>query len=252
MIEKIHKIVNKKAFHVIVISLIMIILLFILGITILDYNENGETNMPFNLTKISVISTSEGIDKESKNNKWAFDINQNNDIYLYIEKNNNYGKTETIKSIVLDNFNVNKQSEVGEIKIYKPDAKSESQIFTNKEENVGNSIEYIAGTESNFKKLEILNQGDVLAFRCSNTKVATYESNKEEEIKHSELLKKSNIKMEELKGNLTFDITINLNSGKSFKASVNVEIPAGDIIKNATANVEITDLNNIVFKRIKN
>ena len=72
----------------------------------LNYNEKGEINMPFNLTKISIISTSEGIDKVSEGNKWAFDINQNNDIYLYISKNENYSKSDSIKSIVLDNFNV--------------------------------------------------------------------------------------------------------------------------------------------------
>ena len=89
MIEKIRNVVNKKAFHVITISVIIIVLLFILGIVVLDYNENGESNMAFNVTKISVISTSEGIDKVSEGNKWAFDIFQNNDIYIYIEKNEN-------------------------------------------------------------------------------------------------------------------------------------------------------------------
>lgn len=252
MIEKIRNIVNKKSFHIIVIAVIIIILLFILGITMLDYNENGETNMPFKITKISVISTSEGIDKVSEGNKWAFDIDQNNDIYIYIEKNSNYNDIETIKSIVLDNFNVNKQKQIGEIKIFKPDATSEKQIFTNKEENVENTIEYLGGTESKFKNLQISNQGDIIAFRCANTKLASYESNEEEIINHSELLKKAGITMEDLTGVLTFDITINLNSGKSFKANASINIPTGDIIENATTNNEITDLNDVIFKRIKN
>ena len=252
MIEKIRNVVNKKAFHVITISVIIIVLLFILGIVVLDYNENGESNMAFNVTKISVISTSEGIDKVSEGNKWAFDIFQNNDIYIYIEKNENYEKTETIKSIVLDNFSVNRQNEKGEVKIYKPDATSEKQIFTNKEENVENSIEYTAQTESNFKNLKISNQGDILAFRCSLANIASYESNEEEEINHGELLKKSGLKMEDLNGDLSFNLTINLDSGKSFQANVNLKIPAGDIIENSTANIEITDLKDLVFKRIKN
>ncbi len=252
MIEKIRNIVDKKAFHVIVMIVILITLLFILGITILDYNENGETDMPFNLSKISIISTSEGIDKQSKDKKWAFDINQNNDIYLYIEKNENHDKVETIKSILLDNFNVEKHSDKGEIKIYKPDAASEQQIFTNKEENVENSIEFTAGEESNFKNLKILNQGDIIAFRCSNVNVATYESDTEKEINHGELLKKTDITLEELKGTLTFDITINLDSGKSFKSNVKLDLPAGDILENASTNKEITDFSDIVFKRVKN
>ena len=104
MLEKIKNITEKKSFHLVVITIIMVILFFILGVTILDYNENGESNMPFNISKISIISTSEGIDKTSEGNKWAFDINQNNDIFVYIKKNDGYGKTETIKSIILDNF----------------------------------------------------------------------------------------------------------------------------------------------------
>ena len=252
MLDKIKNIVNKKAFHVILISVIIITLLFILVLTMLDYNENGETNMPFNLTKISIISTSEGIDKVSEGNKWAFDINQNNDIFLYIEKNDNYGETEIIKDIVLDNFNTSINELSGEIKIFKPDSSSENQIFTNKEENVENTIKYLAGTESKFKNLQISNQGDVLAFRCSNINVKSYESNDEEEINHGELLKKAGVTMEQITGTLTFDITINLNSGKSYKANVKLDIPAGDIIENATANKEITDLDDIVFKRIKN
>ena len=252
MIEKLKEITNKKAFHLIVITVIMVVLLFILGVTILDYNENGESNMPFNISKISIISTSEGIDKVSEGNKWAFDINQNNDIFVYIKKNDGYGKTETIKNIVLDNFQVNKQSEKGEMKIFKPDTTSEVQIFTNKEENVENSLEYVAGTESNFKNLQISNQGDKLAFRYSNANVATYESNEEEEINHAELLKKSGITMDELKGTLSFDITITLDSGKVFKATVKIDMPAGDIIENAQQSLEITDFSDVVFKRIQN
>ena len=217
MIEKIRKIVNRKEFHVIVIAVIIIVLLFILGITILNYNENGETNMPFEISKISVISTSEGTDKTSEGNKWAFDIDQNNDIYIYIEKNSEYTDVETIESIVLGNFNINKEKQIGEIKIIKPDANSEKQIFTNKEENVENIIEYKGGTESKFKNLQISNQGDIIAFRCALTKLASYESNEEEVINHGELLKKAGITMEDLNGELKFDITINLNSGKSFE-----------------------------------
>ena len=252
MKDKIKEIVNKKSFHVIVISVIILTLLCILGITILNYNENGETNMPFIIKKISVISTSEGIDKVSEGNKWAFDINQNNDLYIYIDKNENFGKSEAIRSVVFDNFNLNKQKEIGITKIYRPDATSANQIFTNKEENVQNSITYVAGTESKFKNLQMLNQGDVLVLRVANANVASYESNQEEEINHSELLKKTDLTMEDLKGTLNFDITINLNSGKSFKGTISIQLPVGDIIENATVNTEITDFSNVVFKRVKN
>lgn len=252
MLDKIKKITNKKAFNVIVILVIIIVLLFILGVTMLEYNENGETNMPFNITKISIISSSEGIDKKVEGQRWAFDINQNNDIYLYIEKNENYKKSEVIESVVIDNFKIEKASDKGETKIYKPDSQSETQIFTRKEENVENSIKYVGGTESKFKNLKISNQGDILAFRCANEKVASYQSADEDKIDHGELLKKSGVKLEDLKITLSFTVTINLNSGKSFQGDIKVSLPVENIVEKATTNQEITDLKDVVFKRIKN
>ena len=140
MKEKLNDLVNKKWFHIVIMVIILAVLMFILGITILKYNVEGETNMPFNLTKISIISTAEGTDKHSDTNKWAFDISQNNDIFLYIEKNENYKKTEALKSVLIDNINVNKQKQIGQTIIYKPDATSENQIFTTKDENIVNTI----------------------------------------------------------------------------------------------------------------
>lgn len=254
MLDKIKKIVNQKYFHIIVIAVIIIVLLFILLMTMLDYNENGEKNMPFNLSKITIISTSEGMDKQVEGKKWAFDIDQNNDIYLYIEKNNKNAKdkNQAIESIVLDNFTITRDNQKGEVKIYKPDNASEKQIFTNKEENVENTIVFKGDTESNFKNLKISNQGDVLAFRCATKNIASYESDAEEEINHGELLKKAGVTLEDLKEKLTFDITINLYSGKSYKAEIKLDLPAGNILEEATTNTEIKDVSNIAFKRINN
>lgn len=183
--------------------------------------------MPFNLTKISIISTAEGTDKHSDTNKWAFDISQNNDIFLYIEKNENYKKTEALKSVLIDNINVNKQKQIGQTIIYKPDATSENQIFTTKDENIVNTIEYVGDTKSNFRELKILNQGDKLAFRVANKDVCSYESNDEETINHNELLKKANLTKEDISLNLSFDITISLENGKQYKGTVTLELPVG-------------------------
>ena len=87
MKEKLKELTNNKFFHIIVLVVIVMILLFIVGIVVLKYNVEGETNMPFHLSKISIISSSEGKDKESTDSKWAFDLYQSNDIYIYIDKN---------------------------------------------------------------------------------------------------------------------------------------------------------------------
>ena len=89
--------------------------------------------MPFKLSSIIIISNAEGYqEKESKEYKWDTQIYQNNDIYLNIEKNKNYKKTEVIKSIIIDNIKVNKEPEVGKIEIYRPSSDS-LQIYKYKE-----------------------------------------------------------------------------------------------------------------------
>ena len=136
MKETLKKIVNKRYFHICMIIVIITVILFVLGIVTLRYNVEGETNMPFNLSKITIISSSEGMDKDSGENKWAFDVNQNNDIFLYIEKNKNYNKEEIIKSISIDNINIEKEIQKGDIKLFKPSDSTENAMFCNKEENI--------------------------------------------------------------------------------------------------------------------
>lgn len=247
----IRNLVRKKYFHICVISIIIVVLLFILGIVILRYSVEGETNMPFDLSKIVVISTSEGTDKDSGENRWAFDINQNNDIYLYIEKNDKYKKQEAIKTISIDNIIIKKNSEKGENNIYKPDATSEKLFFSSKEENKVEKIEYIGSMESNFGQMKISNQGGIIAFRYGNDKLAEYISD-DEEINHSNLLKNSGTTNEELKAKITFDLTIKIEAGKEYQANISLDLPIGDVIEEGTTSIEMTDLSDIVFKRIKN
>ena len=134
MMRKLRDLTSKKHFHIVVMIVIITIILFTLGIIILKYNVEGETNMPFQLSKISIISSSEGMDKETTDTKWAFDVYQSNDIFLYIDKNEEYGKTEAIKSIIVNNIQIEAKQK-DNIKIYKPDEQEEKLIFKNKEEN---------------------------------------------------------------------------------------------------------------------
>ena len=88
------RIMNKKSFHIAIILFIIFIILITSGFIILRYQVEGETNMPFIISKISIISSSEGIDREEQieGNRWNFDVSQNNDIYIYVEKNKQYTK----------------------------------------------------------------------------------------------------------------------------------------------------------------
>ena len=79
--------VKQKIFHSVIISIIIIAILCVGGMFILRYQVEGESNMPFKITKISIIESVEGMETEGANEKWNFNVNQNNDIYIYIEKN---------------------------------------------------------------------------------------------------------------------------------------------------------------------
>lgn len=248
--NKLKYIVNTKAFHLCMVIVIIAVILFVVGILVLRYNVEGETNMPFVLTKIAVISSQEGLDKDAVDAKWAFDLYQTNDIYLYISKNDKYKEQAVISSISIENFNIEALNE-NNIKIYKPDSEDENTLFRYKDEDIVQNIEYIADTKSDLKNLKISNQGGIVAFRCSNNDIIEYKSN-DEEINHNELLKKAGITEEQLKFKLTFDLTIKLDGGKEYKTTINLDLPTGNIIEEGTSSKEFTELDDLIFKREKN
>lgn len=230
---------------------IMFIIIFIVGVISLKYNVEGEVNLPFYLSKISVISSVEGIDnKDDSENKWNLNVNQNNDIYLYIKKNDNYKDTESIESVKLNNFNIENTSKIGDVKLLKPDSSIDSSIFKNTIENEVNNIEFIGSIDSSIKDLKISNQGGLVIFRYAINNVGNYVSNEDEEINHKDLLKKLNINNDDLKFKVSFDIYINLNSGKSYKSVISLELPIDDVVGGGIQSREYTDLKDIVFKRI--
>ncbi len=250
MLERIKRITETKAFHICMFIVMITVILFVVGMLVLRYNVEGETNMPFKITKIAIISSQEGIDDGQTDTRWSFDVHQANDIYIYLDKNDQYDKTEIIKSVDVDNFNVEAKNKEN-IKIYKPDTEEEKVIFKYKDENIVENLEYVGDVESDLKNLKVSNQGGIIAFRCSNNNVAKYKSD-EEEIDHNQLLKKANVNNDDLKLVLTFNFTVKLESGKEYQAEIKTDLPTGDVIKDGSTSKEITDLKDIIFKRINN
>lgn len=243
---------SKKMIHICITIILIIGILFTATIFVLRYDEKGEINMPFSISKISIISTVDGQDVENSEHKWEKIVNQNNDIYIYVEKNPQYDKTETISSIVLENFQTEKKSNTGEIKFYKQ-CQDEKILYKNIDEFSFEKLEYIGTKESNSKNLEISNQGGIIEFRCANNNIGIYISNDDTEINYEELLKKINVKEEDIKVNLHFDLIINLDSGKSFKAEdITISVPNSDLINKGKVGKEIAFPEGIVFKRIEN
>ena len=242
---------NRKIFHVIMVVVIVFVILCIAGILVLRYQVEGESNMPFKITKISLVESVEGMANEGTPEKWNLNVNQNNDIYVYIEKNSSYGKTEIIEEVQIKNIIINKQKEKGQLKLYKP-VVDEKRMFLNASENEITEITYKGELESNIKEQKISNQGGIVAFRYGINNLAQYVSNSDEQIDHSQLLKLTNITQEDLQTKLSFDMIIKLTSGKIYQATINLDVPTDEIIEKGTVGKEITDLDGIIFKRIEN
>ena len=75
------------------IIIVLVILIAIVEITMIKYEIEGETNLPFKLTNIMVISTADGISDGTN----QLEVVQSNDLYLTIEKNENYAKLLILK-----------------------------------------------------------------------------------------------------------------------------------------------------------
>ena len=242
---------NKKIFHIIMIIAIIFVILCVAGILILRYQVEGESNLPFKITKISIVESVEGNAIQGATEKWNLNVNQNNDIYIYIEKNSNYGKTEIIEEVEINNIIIDKQKEKGELKLYKP-VVDEKRMFINSAENEITGITYKGELESNIKEQKISNQGGIIAFRYGINNLSQYVSENDEQIDHSQLLKLTNITKEDLQTKLSFNIIIKLTSGKKYQATINLDVPTEDIIEKGTIGKEITELDGIIFKRIEN
>ena len=253
MIEKIKNITNRKMFHLAMVIVIIAVILFLSGIIILRYNVEGETNMPFVLNKISVISQVDGEEKEvtDANNHFAFNVFENNDIYVYIEKNENYDKEEIIKSVVINNISLETSPQMGITKFYHPEVEEVDAMFKNSAENETNSIEYIGDIKSDLKNMKISNQGGIVAFRYGIQDITTYETN-ENEIQHNQLLSKAQINVDSIKSRLKFDLNISLDSGKMFQTTISLDLPIDDVVSSGVTSKEFTDMDNYIFKRVQN
>jgi len=237
---------DKKIIKTGIIAFILVLIIAIIGLIILKYEVEGENNMPFNISKIIVASSAEGVQKQGSEYKWDFDLVQNNDFHISIEKNDWYGKDEIIEKIVLENFNIDKEKS----KIYMPTVE-EGKIFENLDKYaVKSSLEYTGDIETDIKNLKIANQGSTVLFRHSNINLGTYQSNDDEEIEHSgKILGKVNINIEDINNEISFDLIIVTNA-HSYKANISIELNLDNLITDGVVSFEKTDCSNIVFKRI--
>lgn len=229
-----------------------IVLLLILTAVIITfkYSVEGETNMPFKLSKIVIGSMVVSSDNEISTDTIENEIVQNNGIYFEIKKNENYKDDAVIKSVEIANIQITKQPKKGCVKIYIPNT-TENKKFTYSDEFVldGNSLTYKGASKSDTTTLEINNQGGIVAIAFANTNLGKYTLTAEELRIDGTMLNAMEITDEDIEFNVNFDFIIN-TEGKKFKTNISLVLPTSEITTSGKSSLEITDTSKYVFKRV--
>jgi len=229
---------------IVILILIAIIIVFIMY----KYHVEGEKNMPFNVSEFLVISTAQTTGTIINEESYESNIIQKNDIYISLEKNSEYKKDEIIKKVSFNNFKITKINEKGITNIYRP-AMSEKAYDFSENYIVNNGFEYVGDKVTDIKGeiLTIGNQGGVINFSIATTDLGMLTYPKEENLSaDGRLLNRIGVTLEDITAKISFDMTIELESGKSFKSNIVLEIPTGDIL---TEGVSKQHVENLVFKR---
>ena len=242
---------NKKFIKRLLFGILCVVAVIACCFVVIQYDVEGDKSMPFEIEKILMVSTVDGIKNEDAENLWNISLSQVNDLYIYIEKTEN-AKKETIKEIKLDNFSVIRPSGLGDTKIYKPTGELNSLYLQSKENHIEGEIIYVGDKLDNLKNGTISNIGGTIGFRYAIENLGKYVSNEDTEIVYNgSLLKKVGIELSQVQSTLSFDMTIKTSDKINYKGTIELTAPAGDIGEEGSSNVEITDFENVVFKRVK-
>ena len=88
----------KRCLFLVVLAVVFLFVILIMA----RYEEEGEKVIPFDIAKMLIVSSVNGVQNTESEHVWDIDVSQVNDIYVYIERNKN--EDETIKEIVFENF----------------------------------------------------------------------------------------------------------------------------------------------------
>ncbi len=240
---------KKRVIHTYIIFFIFIIIILIAMALMLKYHVEGEKNLPFNLKKISIISTAEPEINNDETGAWYANILQKNDIYFVIEKNSNYKKEEAIKKINFENFQITKSNNDIIISSYRPYTSINTYSYS-EEYKFENSLEYLGGQNTNAETLQINNQGGTIGFSIVTNNIGKYVFSQNEKVpSDGTLLTKASIQLENIKFKVSFDLIIETESNKKFKSNITLDLPTGNILEDGVGILEDTKLENVIFKR---
>ncbi len=243
---------KKQTIKLVIAVFALVLIITFACIMMMKYEVEGETNMPFQLSKIMIIGTAEGVEQEESDLKWDFSIYQNNDIYFYIDQNEEIDEDDLlIKNVEISNINVTKAPQKGTIQTYMPNSEAGRLYSYDEQFLVQDSLTYKGASQSSSTNLEIGSKGGTAWIRFSNTNIGNYSSDKDEEIVHDgSLLEKIEATKEELSFEISFDFMIETTENK-YKANINLQLPTGDLAAEKTCYLEKTDMSDIIFKRVR-
>ena len=255
--------VKQKIKFSIVISLIVVAISFAI-FTVMKYQVEGEKVVPFKLGKVIIISsasttaesnenveTTEGTENApAENYLWNEKVVQTNDVYIYIDKNQDYKKEQIIKSVKIENIQILENVKLGKIQVYMPNSLDDGLYKYADEYLVNSTLTYTGASADNKKTLEIGNQGGCICISFANMGLGNYKSNDDQEIEQgASILQKMNIANEDLKFKVSFDLVIEVDD-KSYKTNMVMDLPIDELVGQKETHKEITDFKDVIFKRL--
>lgn len=235
----------KRCLFIVALAIIFLVVVLIMA----RYEEEGEKEIPFYISKILLVSSVDGEAKENETNIWDIEVSQVNDVYVYLNRGGN--KEETIKSVSFQNFKNNLNPE-SNFKVYRPTGDLE-KLYTYSEEDYRNSIiEFLGTIKDDMKNLEIANIGGMCGFRIANENIGEFISNEEnQEVSYDgKLLEKIGVTEQDIKLQMSFDIIIEIEDGIKYKGTIVIDMPGENLIQEGKSTIEINNFENVIFKRI--
>lgn len=215
------------------------------------YHVEGEKNLPFNITKLVVVSSAKTEDLELNENTYHANVIQKNDIYIAIEKNKDYEKQEAIRKITFNNFNVIESGKKGTISFYRT-SQGDKKFEYNPDYKIQENVVYIGAKETNLniENMTISNQGGLIELSCviNDLGKINYSEN-DNIITDGSLLNRLELTNEDIKCKVAFDMIIELVGGNTFKTTMYLDLPSGDITAEGVSTNEF-ELSELVFKRV--
>lgn len=243
------KILNKRISKIVILSGIVLFAVIYTISNILAYKIDGEKNMPYNIEQVIIVSGADGKNNSDNSESWNININQYNDIYFKFTKNQE--RRENLKNIRIENVLV-KNDDGKKIEIFVPNSADSGQNFVYDDKfKINTDMTYNVGESNNLKTLEVSQNGGIVALRIAKMDLGTYSSSHEEVINYDgNLLKKIDIKSENIKFKIEFDLVIETDMAK-YKTRIELELPIGNIEEDGTSKklIGVEETKKYIFRR---